>query len=71
VAQAEIWRKGVMLAASPPEEMPQGDRGAPQVEHTRSIKLEPFPPGDYELRMVVTDQNSRQMTSRQAAFVIE
>jgi hypothetical protein len=71
VAQAEVWRKGVMLAASPPEEMPQGDRDLPQVEHTRSIKLEPFPPGDYELRMVVTDQNSRQMTSRQAAFVIE
>jgi VWFA-related protein len=71
VAQAEIWQKGVMLAASAPEEIPQGDRDGPQVEHTRSIKLLPFPPGDYEVRLVVTDQNSRQMTSRQAAFVIE
>jgi hypothetical protein len=71
VAQAEIWRQGVMLAASAPELVPQGDPGAPQVEHTRSIKLAPFPPGDYEVRLVVTDQNSLQMTSRQAAFVIE
>jgi hypothetical protein len=71
VAHAEIWRQGVMLAASAPEPIPQGERGAPQVEHTRSIKLEPFPPGDYEVRLVVTDQNSLQMTSRQAAFVVE
>jgi hypothetical protein len=71
VAQAEIWRKGVMLAASVPEAMPQGEPGAPEVEHTRSIRLDPFPPADYEVRMVVTDENSRQMTSRRARFVIE
>jgi hypothetical protein len=71
VTQAEIWRGGVFLAASAPEPIADDDRSAPQVEHTRSIKLEPFPPGDYEVRILVTDQNSRQMTSRQAAFVIE
>jgi hypothetical protein len=71
VAQAEIWRGGVFLAASAPQEIEPGEKGAPQVEHTRSIKLDPFPPGDYEVRILVTDQNSREMTSRQAAFVIE
>ncbi len=71
VAQAEIWRRGVFLAASAPQEIAPDDRNAPDVEHTRSIKLDPFPPGDYEVRILVTDQNSRQMTSRQAAFVIE
>ena len=71
VAQAEIWRGGVFLAASAPQEIEPGDRTAADVEHTRSITLDPFPPGDYEVRILVTDQNSREMTSRQAGFVIE
>jgi hypothetical protein len=71
VAQAEIWRGGVLLASSAPEAMGLGDRGEPPVPHTRSIKLEPFGPGDYEVRIVVTDRNANEMTSRRVGFTIE
>ena len=71
VTQAEIWRGGVLLASSAPESMGLGDRGEPPVPHTRSIKLEPFGPGDYEVRMVVTDRNANEMTSRRVGFTIE
>ena len=71
VTQAEIWRGGVLLASSAPDSMEQGDRGAPPVPHTRSIKLAPFPPGDYEVRIVVTDQIASDMKSRRANFTIE
>jgi VWFA-related protein len=71
VTQAEIWRGGVLLASSAPDTMEQGDRSAPPVPHTRSIKLEPFQPGDYEVRIVVTDQIASDMKSRRAGFTIE
>ena len=68
VTEAEIWRGGVLLASAAPEAMEQGARGAPPVLHTQSIKLEPFGPGDYEVRMVVTDRNANEMTSRRVAL---
>jgi hypothetical protein len=71
VTQAEIWRGGVLLASSAPESMPQSDRGGPPLLHTRSVTLEPFGPGDYEVRIVVTDGNAREMTSRRVGFTIE
>ena len=71
VTQAEIWRAGVLLASSAPESMAQTDREGPLVPHTRSIKLEPVGAGDYEVRIVVTDQNAHEMTSRRAGFTIE
>lgn len=71
VAQAEIWRGGVLLASSAPESMAQADRGGPPVLQTRSVKLEPFAPGDYEVRIVVTDRNANEMTSRGVGFTIE
>jgi hypothetical protein len=51
--------------------MDLGDRGGPLLPHTRSIKLEPFGPGDYEVRIVVTDRNANEMTSRRVGFTIE
>ena len=71
VTQAEIWRGGLLLASSAPESMAPGDRAGPPVLHTRSIKLEPFGPGDYEVRIVVTDRNANEMTSRRVGFTIE
>lgn len=71
VTQAEIWRGGVLLASSAPEPTPQGDRDEPPVPHTRSINLAPFGPGDYEVRIVVTDRNATEMTSRRVGFTIE
>jgi hypothetical protein len=69
--QAEIWRGGVLLASSAPQAMEQGDRGAPPALHTQSIKLEPFAPGDYEVRMVVTDRNANVTTSQRVGFSID
>lgn len=71
VTQAEIWRAGLLLASSAPEPMEQGARGALPILHTQSIKLEPFKPGDYEVRMVVTDQIAKDMKSRRVGFTIE
>ncbi len=71
VTQSEIWRGGVLLASSAPEAMDLGARGGPLVPHTRSIKLEPFGPGDYEVRIVVTDRTANEMTSRRVSFIIE
>jgi hypothetical protein len=71
VAQAEIWREGVLLASSAPEAMPADDRAGAPAPQTRSIKLQPFEPGAYEVRMVVTDRKANEMTSRRAAFAID
>jgi hypothetical protein len=71
VIEAEIWRGGALLASAAPEAMEQGARGSPPLLHTQSIKLEPFAPGDYEVRMVVTDRNVNEMTSRRVAFTVE
>jgi hypothetical protein len=71
VTQAEIWREGVRLAATAEEAMDPGDRGAPPIPHTRSIKLAPFGPGEYEIRLVVTDRNANAMASRRVSFTIE
>jgi VWFA-related protein len=71
VTQSEIWRQGILLASSAPEPMVPGERGGPPVLQTRRIKLEPFEPGDYEVRIVVSDRIAGQMTSRRAGFTIE
>ncbi len=71
VTEAEIWRGSDLLASAAPETMEQGARDAHPVPHTQSIKLEPFGPGDYEVRMVVTDRNANEMRSRRVAFTIE
>jgi hypothetical protein len=71
VTQAEIWRAGVRLASAAPETMAQSAPGAPPVAHTQSIKLTPFAPGDYEVRMVVTDRNANATTSGRVGFSID
>ncbi len=71
MAEAEVWRGGALLASAAPEPMEQGAPGTPPTLHTQSIKLEPFAPGEYEVRMVVTDRNANEMTSRRVAFTVE
>ena len=71
VTLSEIWRGGALLASSAPESLEQGDRGAPPLPQTRSIKLDPFPPGDYEVRIVVTDSLTKETTSRRTTFSID
>jgi len=71
VTRTEIWRRGVLLAASRPEALkaPRGDGS--QDAHTRKIALRTFEPGDYEVRVVVKDERTNAETSQRAAFTIE
>jgi len=71
LTQAEIWRGGVLLASTAPESMPTGERDLAPVAYTTGINLAPFGPGDYEVRIVVTDRNATEMASRRTAFIIE
>jgi VWFA-related protein len=70
VEQSEVLRKGYVLAAATPQPMSEGEpRGT--VPHTWRIGLQQFDPGDYELRVTVTDRNASMMTSRAVAFTVE
>jgi len=71
LAQAEIWRRGTLLASTAPEAVEKSDDEGSRVAHTRSIKLQRFEPGDYEVRVVITDRNANEMTSRRAGFAID
>jgi hypothetical protein len=68
--QAEIWRGGELLAASAPEPMTARYNGG-SAPHTRKIKLRPFEPGDYEVRIVLTDEKTSVTASQRAGFTIE
>jgi len=50
--------------------MDWGGPKAPPVPHTSRIKLSRFEPGDYELRMTVSDENANAMASRRVAFTV-
>jgi VWFA-related protein len=70
VSQAEVLRRGVVLGAAPPEPMAAGAPGEP-VSHVSRIRLQRFEPGDYELRVTVTDRKANAMATRTAAFTVE
>jgi VWFA-related protein len=70
VAVAEVWRGGKRLASSAPEPMAASEGGAPP-QQLRSVMLRAFEPGQYDLRIVVTDEMSHTTVSASAAFTIE
>ena len=70
VYQAEVLRDGVRLGTAAPEPMEAGESPGP-VLHTSRIKLQRFEPGDYELRVTVTDRNAGALASRFVAFTVE
>jgi hypothetical protein len=41
------------------------------VPHVSRIKLQHFEPGDYELRVTVTDRHASTIATRAAAFTVE
>ena len=71
VSQAEILRGGVTLGTAAPEPIEQGAPQGPPLPHTTRIKLQRFEPGDYELRLTVTDRNANAMMTRRVAFSID
>jgi len=69
-AQAEILKKGVTLGKAAPEAMEWGGPQAPPIPHTSRIRLSRFEPGEYELRMTVSDENAQAMATRRVAFTV-
>ena len=59
------------LGTAAPEPIEQGAPQGPPLPHTTRIKLQRFEPGDYELRLTVTDRNANAITSRRVAFTID
>jgi VWFA-related protein len=70
VSQAEVLRDGVVLGAAAPEPMAEAEPPG-TVPHVSRIKLQRFEPGDYELRVTVTDRNASAMATRVAPFTVE
>ena len=70
VSQAEVLRGGAVLGTAAPEPMVQDESQGP-VPHTSRIRLQRFDPGDYELRVTVTDRNASAMATRAVAFTVE
>jgi hypothetical protein len=70
VSQTEVLRGGVLLGTAAPEPMAQGEARGPAL-HVSRIRLQHFDPGDYELRVTVTDQNAGAMATRVVRFSVE
>lgn len=70
VAQAEVLRGGARLAQAAPETMAAPAGGGP-VHHLSRIRIPGFDPGDYELRVTVTDRLANALASRAVAFTVE
>jgi VWFA-related protein len=70
VAQAEVLRGGARLAQAAPEAMAAPEGGGP-VHHLSRIRIPGFEPGDYELRVTVTDRLANALASRAVAFTVE
>ncbi len=71
VSQAEVLRKGQLLGTAAPEAIELGAPGGPPQPHTTRIRLRSFEPGDYELRVTVTDRKASAIVSRRIGFTVE
>ncbi len=70
VAQAQVLRGGAVLGTAAPEPLEPTENRDP-IAHTSRIKLQRFDPGDYELRVTVTDRNASAIATRSVAFTID
>ena len=70
VCQAAVLRGGAVLATAAPEGIEAGSSPRP-LPHLSRIGLRPFEPGDYELRVTVTDRKANATATRAVPFTIE
>jgi hypothetical protein len=70
VSQAQVLRGGDLLATAAPEPMVETATSGP-VPHLSRIKLARLEPGDYVLRVTVTDRNAGEMVARAVAFSVD
>jgi len=70
VSQVEVLQDGLLLAQGAPE--PIGPARPETLQpHTTRIDLSPFEPGDYSLRLTVTDPSAREIAMRFVEFTVE
>ena len=70
VSQAAVVKGGAALATAAPEPMVPDATGSP-VGHLSRIRLARLEPGEYELRITVTDRNASATVSRAVAFTVD
>ena len=70
VSQAAVVKGGAVLATAAPEPMVADVTRSP-VGHLSRIRLQPLDPGEYELRITVTDRNASATVARAVAFTVE
>jgi len=70
VAQSEVLRNGAVLATAAPQPLEGAEPRGP-VPHVSRIGLRRFGPGDYELRVAVTDRKASAMVTRSTSFTVE
>jgi VWFA-related protein len=70
VSQAEFLRGGVLLGTAAPEPMAEGEPRGP-VPHLSRISLQRLEPGDYALRVTVTDRHAGAIATRVVPFTVE
>ncbi len=71
VSQVQVLRDGMLLAQGAAEPIGSAEPQGALQPHTTRIELRPFEPGDYALRVTVTDASAREMAMRWAEFTIE
>jgi hypothetical protein len=71
VSQAQVLRGGHLLGTAAPETVEEAGPGGPPLLHTSRIKLQHFEPGEYELRVTVTDRKASAMVTRRVGFTVE
>ena len=70
VAQAAVVKGNTVLATAAPEPM-EADATASHVGHLSRIRLQRLEPGEYELRITVSDRNASATVARAVAFRVE
>jgi VWFA-related protein len=70
VSQAAVVRDGAAIATAAPEPMLADATGSP-VGHLARFRLRRFDPGDYELRITVTDRNANATVTGAVGFMVE
>lgn len=72
VIQPQVFSGSKLVLATPLAKMNLPENVDPQrIPYAARLSLEAFPPGDYELKLVVIDRSTKATTSRQINFTIE
>jgi hypothetical protein len=70
--QVELRRNGQVVTQTPPSAVPtEGVKDLSHIPVVGEFPLQSFPPGEYQLRIVVTDAATKKSASQQVSFVVQ